>query len=114
MLAFVFVVALLAYSSAVITDGQPAADAALPVTNEQWEAISAGLEHSGESAEAAATASAARRNDTGVVARPLPPRNRNGQTVMLDPLPPGSIIGKGAGLIQEKPPSGLTVTRHQR
>lgn len=113
MLAFVFVVALLAYSSAVITDNRPAGEAALPVTNEQWEAISAGLEYAGEDAEAVA-GTTARRRDTGVVARPLPPRDRNGQTVMLDPLPPGSIIGKGAGLIQEKAPTGLTVTRHRR
>ena len=69
---------------------------------------------SGETAEAIAGSPAARRKDTGVIARPMPPRDRNGQTVLLDPLPPSSIIGKGAGLIQEKPPSGLTVTRHRR
>lgn len=114
MLAFVVVVALLAYSSAVITNNPAPTEAALPVSNEQWEAIAAGLEYSGETAEAVAGAPAARRKDTGVVARPMPPRDRNGQTVLLDPLPPSSIIGKGAGLIQEKPPSGLTVTRHRR
>lgn len=111
MLAIVFVVALLAYSTAVITDSAPPTAAGVPVTGHQWDAIAAGLEHSGEAAAASATATT-RRKDTGVVARPLPPRDKNGQTVMLDPLPSSSIIGKGAGLILEKPPAtGLTVTR---
>ena len=44
MLAFVVVVALLAYSSAVITDNPATTEAALPVSNEQWEAIAAGLD----------------------------------------------------------------------
>ena len=114
MLAIVFVVALLAYSSAVITDNRPATEAAAPVTSQQWDAIAAGLEYSGEAAAATAAATT-RRKDTGVVARPLPPRGRHGQTVMLDPLPPSSIIGKGAGLILEKPPAtGLTITQHRR
>lgn len=114
MLALVFIVALLAYSSAVITDNNVATEAALPITSQQWDAITAGLEYSGEAAAGAVAAAKARQQDTGVVVRPLPPRGRNGQTVMLDPLPPNSIIGKGAGLILEKPPTGLTVTQRRR
>ncbi len=113
MLAFVIAVALLAYSSAVITGNDGPTEAAAPMPQIEWEAITAGLEYSGDQEAASAAEDVARRRNT-VVARPLPPRDGTGQTVMLDPLPPSSIIGKGAGLILEKPPAGLTVTGLRR
>ena len=61
MLAIVFVVALLAYSTAVITDSAPPTAAGVPVTGHQWDAIAAGLEHSGEAAAASATATTRRK-----------------------------------------------------